>query len=120
MTELARLSCSQEERALVARLEGELDMTNVGTLEDELLSSLLPDGLGVVLDLSPTTYIDSAGIRMLFNVGAALRARGRELRLVVPEDAVIRRALLLVQVGEAAPMHEAVQEAVAALRAPVG
>jgi anti-anti-sigma factor len=119
MTDLARLSYAPDDEVVVARLEGELDVTNTETIESELLETLTAQGASMILDLAPTTYIDSAGIRMLFDLAARLRARGRELRLAMPEGAVTKRALVLTQVDQVAPIHTTVAEAKSALSAAV-
>ena len=51
----------------VAHLTGDIDLANAGSLEQEILAAF-EEGwmLGVVLDLSRVTFLDSAAIRLLF------------------------------------------------------
>ena len=53
----------------------------------------------VLVDLSETSYLDSAGIAMIFRLVARLTWRRQELRLVVPADAPIRKVLELTKLG---------------------
>jgi hypothetical protein len=55
---------------------------------------------GVVSD---TDYLDSPGISMLFQLAARLRHGRRELRLVLPTEAPIRRLVELTNVNRVVP-----------------
>jgi anti-anti-sigma factor len=81
-----------------ARIEGELDMSNVDTFADQLGRSVPNEALGLYLDLSGVTYLDSAGVRLLFGLGRKMRERQQQLRLVVPDDSPIRRVLVLTHI----------------------
>jgi anti-anti-sigma factor len=100
----------------VVRLAGEVDISNAAALGEHISGAVSNDVAGLVLDLSDTGYFDSAGIRMLFELGGRLGGRRQELALVVPEDSLIRHSLTVVEVGQAMGMHETVDDAVAALR----
>lgn len=79
----------------VARLCGEIDLSNVDRLTAELDASVANHALGLVVDLSGVTYVDSTGVRLLFRLARRLRDRQQVLHLVVPEQARIRRILEL-------------------------
>jgi STAS domain len=49
----------------VARLTGEIDLSNAPSLERTMLDSVPNTATGMVVDLSGVSYLDSAGIRML-------------------------------------------------------
>lgn len=73
---------SEERDGLVhVALRGELDLSTVGQVQDELrrVEALAPPL--VVLDLSRLTFLDSSGLRCV--VTAAERAKGQERRFVV-------------------------------------
>lgn len=98
----------------VARLSGELDLSNVAGLTAEL-SALVPNtALGVVLDLSDVTYLDSAGVGMIFSLSRRLQARQQSLGLVVPETARIRRVLSVAGVATTAEVFADLDSALAA------
>lgn len=102
----------------VAVLEGEVDMGNARDLETSLLDEVPNHAPGLVLDLARTSYLDSAGVHVLFDLARRLQARQQQLRLAVPPDAPIRRVLTLTNVEAAAPLHESVEDAVAPITTP--
>src|SRR5439155_5170535 len=59
----------------VARLVGEIDASNAPGFASELKERLPNSAIGLVLDLSETTYIDSAGLHLIFDLSDALRRR---------------------------------------------
>jgi anti-sigma B factor antagonist len=91
----ADLSIEIRGPVLVARLRGEIDMSNAGQLRDELYAATRNDALGLVLDLSEVDYLDSAGIHLVHRLREGLRARGQQLRLVIPADSLVNDALRL-------------------------
>ena len=77
----------------VVKLSGEIDLSNVDTLLNEISEAVPNSALGVVVDISDVTYIDSSGIRLLFDLDRRVRTRQQRLGLVVPRDAQIYRIL---------------------------
>lgn len=79
-------------RTVTAR--GELDLSNVQTLED-LLGDLERDGAEViVLDLEALEFIDSSGLALLINTHKHLNRDGRGCLRIVPAQAVgVQRVL---------------------------
>jgi stage II sporulation protein AA (anti-sigma F factor antagonist) len=115
VTEQAGLDVEQREHVQVAHLSGEVDIANARKLEARIARAVPNAATGLVLDLSDTRYFDSAGIRMLFDLHERLSGRSQELRAVVPEDSLIRGALLVTQVEQVVPLHRTVEEALAAM-----
>ena len=68
----------------VARVRGEIDMSNVGQLSTTLQNAVVKSAAGLVVDFSETRYLDSAGLHFIFDLGKRLRDRGQRLFLVVP------------------------------------
>jgi anti-sigma B factor antagonist len=115
MTEQAGLELEQREHVQVAHLSGEVDMANASKLESQIARAVPNAALGLVLDLSDTRYFDSAGIRMLFGLHERLSGRRQALRAVVPQDSLIRGALLVTEVDRLVPLHATLEEALAAM-----
>ena len=119
MNHLGHLDVTREPDAVVARPVGEIDISNA----PELLSALertVPDtARGLVLDLSDASYLDSAGVRMIFDLERKLGRRRRQLRLVVSAGAPIEKVLKLTRVMWTVPHDPSVWEALARLRAEV-
>ena len=78
----------------VIRVHGELDAANADELTVHALN-LCRDARAVVLDLSASTYLDSAGVRLVDSVGRACGARGVRFAVIVPKESVIRRVVEL-------------------------
>jgi anti-anti-sigma factor len=113
---LASVRFEQHGDVAVARLAGELDLSNAGTVEDQVTRGL--GGVSsVAVDLAEVSYLDSAGLALLSRLAARIAGPGGALRLVVPPDAVVRRALWISGLTEAIPVDETVEAALAALAA---
>ena len=104
------------EGVVVAQLEGEIDMANVDVVSGALLRATNNEALGLVVDLSETRYLDSAGINVLFQLRERLRVRGQGLRLVVAPGSPVYDALRYAKVLSTLDLNESVADAVAALR----
>ena len=113
MTGPARVELASERDVVVARLIGEVDLSNANQLEHEVSSALSNRSRALVLDLTECGYLDSAGIRLIFGLSERLRRRGQDMRLVVPEAAPIERVLSLTNVAEIAPLDRSLEQALA-------
>ena len=116
MSELSGLELSGED-VVVARLTGEIDLSNAADIGDQLGEGVPNSALGLVVDLTATSYLDSSGIHLLFDLGERLTRRQQQLRVVVPPDAPIRRVLRIVSLGDTVPLMSTVEEAEASIRA---
>jgi anti-anti-sigma factor len=74
-------------------MSGEIDLSNVATIERDLLAAIPNHLAEVVVDLSEVTYVDSAGLRVLFSLGMRLEALQIRFRLVVPLESAPRRVI---------------------------
>jgi len=83
----------------VARLLGEVDLSNVDDFGERLEQAVSNRAQGLVLDLSGVTYLDSTGVRLIYRLVRQLGDRQQRLRLVVPDASRIRRVLQLAGVG---------------------
>ncbi len=111
---LADVQITQAAGAVVARLNGEVDMSNAEEIGAIVVRATPSDAGGVVLDLSEVDYLDSAGIYVIYWMRASLRARGQSLLLVIPADSPVHDALRL---SGAERSGEVVEDLDAALRA---
>jgi anti-anti-sigma factor len=113
VTTSAEVAVERHENMVVARLSGEVDMTNSAYIGDELMKSVPNDAPALVVDLAETRYIDSAAIELLFDMARRLRRRRQELRLVLPPASPLKRVLALTEIQAAAPVHETLEDALA-------
>ena len=120
MSRLAELELDDRDSVRVASLSGELDLSNVRDVSDALVAGVPGDALGLVIDLSGLRHLDSAGLRMLFDLRRRLTQRRQEVVLAVPEDARIRDVLELAAVELTIVVMPTVDEAITAVRESVG
>ena len=95
-----QLSSELRGGVLVARLSGEIDLSNANELEARVLAGT-GDAEALVLDLSDVTYFDSSGLRMLDGLAAACEGAAMPLRVVAPEGGRARFVLRIVAWPEA-------------------
>ena len=100
----------------VARPREDIDAASARRMRDALAECLDEGGDSLVLDLSETRYIDSAGIDMLFRMSELLRERRARLQLVIPPESNLARLAAIVALPSAVPVHETVELALAATR----
>jgi anti-sigma B factor antagonist len=118
MSTLARLEDEWHDEVPVARLHGEVDASNVKEIGDRLRSLLSNRSVAMVVDLSQTTYLDSAGINLLFALGEEMRGRQQRLGLVVADTSPIARMIALTGLNQAVPVHETLPDALAGVGEP--
>jgi anti-anti-sigma factor len=117
MNEISTLAIDDAgEDVVVARLSGEVDLSNAEHVGDQMRAAVPNHALGLVLDLTETTYLDSSGVSLVFDLADRLRRRQQQLRLVAPDDAPLRRVLRIVDPSGALPLTESVDAAVAQIR----
>ncbi len=93
MTEHPNVTIGVEDGVVVAGLSGEIDLSNAAEITNALLRGVPNEALGLVIDLSEVSYLDSAGVRMLAELDHRLGWRAQVLRVVAPEESRSRRVL---------------------------
>jgi len=106
MSLLARVTEDQRDDISIAAIEGEIDTSNVREIGERLRGLLTNHSTALVVDLTDTTYIDSAGINLLFELAGELTDRQQGLRLVVPASTPTLRMLTIAGLVGAIPTHE--------------
>ncbi len=86
-------------------LSGEMDLSNAGEVERELLHAEATHARTIVIDLSELTFMDSTGIRLLISADARSRADSDRLRLTRP-PAAVARVLCIAGVDELLPFRD--------------
>jgi anti-sigma B factor antagonist len=113
MTLLAQVTEERHGGVAVVRVSGEIDASNARWLDDRLRAALTNQSDGLVVDLTATTYLDSSGIALMFNLATTLREHQQQLRLVVPEESPIARMVRLTGLAAAVPTYPALEAALA-------
>ena len=100
-----RVSQERLDATLMICLDGELDASSVGEVAVKLRRLVENKAERLVVDLERVSYLDSAGINLLFSVGGELAARQQQLHLVVVPGSPIERTLKIVGADRAFPVH---------------
>ncbi len=101
----------------VVTVAGEVDIIQAHALRDRLLGAVRNEDLGLVLDLSEATYIDSVGVSLLFELAERLTERQLKLAVVMPDDGLVQRVLTMVDLRSVAQVQPTVDEALSAISA---
>jgi anti-anti-sigma factor len=117
VTRLAQLDFEERGDVVIARLSGELDLSNVHDIGDGLNAAVTSTTTGLVLDLAELAHLDSAGVRLLFDLRQRLATARQRLVAVVPEGAAIREVLDLAAVPATLPVCAELDAAIAAAAA---
>jgi anti-anti-sigma factor len=115
--ELAGVEFQRDERIVLAILSGEVDMSNATSVRQRIAEFVTPDDAGVVIDLSGLEFVDSAGLHSLVELGNVLAEHRQQLFLSVALGSHIERALEVVGMRNAMPVHPSRAEAIEAARA---
>ena len=118
MSELASFAVTKADEVVVGVLSGEIDLSNAKELEREIEDAVPNTALGMVLDLSKLSYLDSSGIRLLLSLAGRLRWRGQDLVLAAPPESRCRRVLSLAGIDNTVMLETTVEEARARLHGP--
>jgi anti-anti-sigma factor len=112
VTELARVEAEQRGLLCVIRLHGEVDISN----DKEVLAAIemaVPHGaLRLIVDLTHTTYLDSAGLALLFRLAERLQARRQQMGIVAPVESPVRTVLELTGLPRVIPLEARLEDAV--------
>lgn len=112
----ADLKTDEREGVIVAHVSGEVDLSNAAKLGQRLRSAIPNDVPGVVVDLTETAYLDSSGVSLVFELAERLNSRQQHVRVVVPEDAPLRRVLRVVHLESVVPILPTIDQAVEEIR----
>jgi anti-sigma B factor antagonist len=101
----------------VAHVAGEIDISNVAPARRELAEGVPDSACGLVVDLTPTAYLDSSGVYLLFELAKALERRRKNICVVAPPTAPSTRVLFITGFDKVMPFTETVEEGVERVRA---
>lgn len=88
--EILEVQTQDADGRVTVALRGELDLSTVGKVQDELRRVEASSPSLVVLDLSKLTFLDSTGLRCLVTADERAREQGRRVVLVRGPDPVQR------------------------------
>ncbi len=94
----------------VVTLPAEVDVTNADKVREALLAAASHDVAVLIIDMSETTFCDSAGVHAIIAAHKQAAAAGTELRLVAT---AVLRILTLVGIDQLIPIYPTLEEALA-------
>jgi anti-sigma B factor antagonist len=97
----------------VVTMPDEVDMANGAAIQEGLLAALAQRPSTLVVDMSQTTFCDSAGVRAIMLTHRQAAAAECQLRLVIGSPGV-RRVFSIIGAGQLVPVHEDLASALAA------
>ena len=105
MTVLARITDEHHGNIPLVAIAGEIDASNAEEIAERMRAALSNRSQALVVDLGGTTYIDSAGLNVLFELSVALRERQQQLHLVIAQPSPIARMVTIVGLDATVPTH---------------
>ena len=111
-TDLATIAFEDAERATVATIRGEVDLSNADRLLDDLMAQV-GAAPWLVVDLGGCSYMDSAGLRVIARVDLRCRDVGSGFRLVVDRGSSIDRVLVMTHMDEVLTVDRQLRDALA-------
>jgi anti-anti-sigma factor len=96
-------------------VSGEIDIVKVHALRKQLTGAVRNEDLGLVIDLSEASYLDSVGVSLLFELAERLAERQLRMAVVLPEGGLVTRVLRIVNLGSVAEIHPTADEAIGAI-----
>lgn len=111
MTRLATLELDERQGVTVASISGEIDLSDAGELQATISDAVPNHAAGLVIDLREVTYLDSAGVALLFELARRVARRQQELGIVVPREAPVREILDLSGAADSLALHAGLDEA---------
>ena len=100
----------------IARVHDDIDAANAAIVHQQLSDALGPDASNLIVELSETRYLDSAGIDMLLRLSDRLDHRRAKLILVIPDNSQLKRLATIVGLPEAIVVHPSLADALHAAR----
>jgi anti-anti-sigma factor len=117
MSELASIDVRRDGRLCVVTVSGEIDMSNAHVLRERALALMSNEDQALALDFSALSYVDSAGLRTIFELSRLLRERSQRMFLVIVQESQPWRVVEIAGVGEQAQLVDDMDQLRAAVHA---
>jgi anti-anti-sigma factor len=104
---IATVDASADHGAVRIRLSGEIDLANASTVDEQIRTAVAGQPAAVSVDLTNLTYMDSVGVRLLFDLASHLKESHTALKLIAPFESPTRRLLEFSGLDSLVPFHPA-------------
>ena len=118
MNDLGRVTIEHRDHVVIAAVDGELDLSNWEHVGEAVEAAVNSDDTGLVVDLGPTSYFDSTGVRLVFRLAERLKARRQGFALVIGGNQIVQRVTELTGIKQCVDCHHTVDQAVTSLSSP--
>jgi anti-sigma B factor antagonist len=112
VSELARVEAEQRGILCVIRLYGEVDISNDREVLSAIEMAVPHSALRLIVDLTHTTYLDSAGLALLMRLAERLQVRRQQMLIVSPRGSPVRTVLELTGLPLVVPLEARLEDAV--------
>ena len=111
MRPIAELDFDEERGVVLAQLRGEIDISNADAVRLQIEEAVPNHAIGLVVDLTRVRYLDSSGIRLLFDVARRLERRQQRLATVAREGSPVHAILAMVGATDRLGVHDSLEKA---------
>jgi anti-sigma B factor antagonist len=116
MDQMVDLELRRQGRIALAIVAGEIDMSNASSVRQRISEFVTPDDDAVVIDLGSLSFIDSAGLHAVVELGTLLAERRQRLLLSVAPGSHVERAVEIVGMVGTVPVYPGRDAAIGAAR----
>lgn len=108
---IARLAFTftPEQHAAIVTIEGEIDLSNVGEIGDQL-EEIANRVVSLVLDLTRAEYLDSQALLLLHRLASGHRSGDYELTIVAPAGSVAASLFAITGMQDLVPVITSVDQ----------
>jgi anti-anti-sigma factor len=85
-------------------LQGEMDLSVIGSVDREVRRAEAGDAARIVLDLGELEFLDASGIRLLLHLNARSETNGRRLRIARARSPQVQRVIELTGAAQVLPL----------------
>ena len=108
------LSVKNEEKGTLVTVTGRMDAVSSPEFEKELARLIDEGNINFVIDLAGLDYISSSGLRSILVTAKKLKGKNGQI-LLASLQAVVKEVFEISGFSAIIPIHESVEEAMAAL-----
>jgi anti-anti-sigma factor len=90
---VATVDASTDNGSVHISLSGEIDLANASTVDEQIHAAVSGQPTAVSVDLTNLTYMDSVGIKLLFDLVSLLQESDIPLEIIAPFGAPTRRLI---------------------------
>jgi anti-sigma B factor antagonist len=102
----ASVAVEVDESAVIARIAGEIDISNVRSIESTIIDAMAEGARLLVLDLTEVRYLDSSSIAMVCAFDSQMTMKRKQLRVIAPTGSRVRRVFFFAGVHDALDLHD--------------